>query len=321
MKKITVKTTLHALLFTSFFALAPLASTQAANPKDNVTSTAKISIISLKNPAENYGIHVGDKLTRTIVLSVPAPYQLPKTAFPKKRSETAGVQLVDLAIESEPKKAATLYTVRLDYQSYADHNQPTAMQLPKIMLTPTGGNKSINITIPAWQFWFSPLASSTLGEAGKALQADIKPPLLDDKTHKTSLIAFLGLTLASLIALLYMNADGRWLPFMGGAFAQAHRKIKKLSKAKGSKTQREEKQALVFIHQAFNQHYGANIFARDIERFVDMRPNFAKMRGEIEQFFNHSNHSLYSTAPRDSASVIQQLVSLSKQLRDCERGV
>jgi mxaA protein len=45
------------------------------------------------------------------------------------------------------------------------------------------------------------------------------------------------------------------------------------------------------------------------------------MKGEIEQFFNDSNQSLYSIEARDSAKVIQNLVQLSKQLRDCERGV
>lgn len=316
----TVKTALQVLLLTSFLALTQLGSALAANTKDNASPT-KISILSLSNPSENYGINVGDRLTRTMLLSVPAPYQLPKTAFPKKRSETKGIQLVDINIETEKRKALTLYTVTLAYQAFVKHKQPTIMQLPKITLIPTGGDTSLSITVPAWQFWFSPLAVSTFGTTGKALQADIQPPLLNAQTHKTGLIALLSLAVASLLALLYMNADGRWLPFMGGAFAQSHRQIKKLSKAKGIKTQREEKQALVFIHQAFNQHFGANIFARDIERFVGMRPSFAKMRTDIEAFFNFSNHSLYSTEPRDSAKVIDNLVQLSKQLRNSERGV
>lgn len=45
------------------------------------------------------------------------------------------------------------------------------------------------------------------------------------------------------------------------------------------------------------------------------------MKIEINEFFDYSNKSLYATKPRDSAQIIQNLVQLSKALRDCERGV
>ena len=63
------------------------------------------------------------------------------------------------------------------------------------------------------------------------------------------------------------------------------------------------------------------MFARDIEQFVTKRNSFKKMKAEIAQFFDESNQSLYSIEPRDSQKIIAELASLSKQLRDCERGV
>jgi mxaA protein len=83
----------------------------------------------------------------------------------------------------------------------------------------------------------------------------------------------------------------------------------------------EEKKALVYVHQAFNQHFGANMFARDIETFMAKRSSFKKMKAEIAQFFDESNQSLYAVEPRDSQKIIEKLVPLSKQLRACERGV
>jgi mxaA protein len=128
-----------------------------------------------------------------------------------------------------------------------------------------------------------------------------------------------------------MNADGNWLPFMGGAFAKAHRQLKRMAKSSMAKsstaktaveeTSALEKRALVYVHQAFNQHYGANMFARDIEHFVGLRPSFKKMKAEIAQFFDESNQSLYSVEPRNSQKIITDLAQLSKRLRDCERGV
>lgn len=107
----------------------------------------------------------------------------------------------------------------------------------------------------------------------------------------------------------------------GGAFARAHRQLKRLAKSAKPKTAAEEKKALVYLHQAFNQHYGANIFARDVDEFVRLRPGFKGLQQEITQFFEASNQSLYDVKSRDSRQVIAQLVQLSKRLRDCERGV
>jgi mxaA protein len=149
----------------------------------------------------------------------------------------------------------------------------------------------------------------------------VKTPLIDSRGDRQRLGLFLTMAVVSLLALLYINADGQWLPFMGGAFARAHRQLKRLAKSSKPKTAAEEKKALVYLHQAFNQHYGANIFARDVDEFVRLRPGFKGMQQEITQFFAASNQSLYDMKSRDSRQVIAQLVQFSKRLRDCERGV
>jgi mxaA protein len=278
-------------------------------------------IASLTNPAQSYGVHIGDKLSRKIVLDVPAPYQIASSAFPKKGTKDKGIELVEVNVETDQQKSKTIYTLNLSYQAFINTSTPTVLQLPVEKFTVTGGEKPVVIDLPAWGFWFSPLVTGNTEVAEKNLQHDYKPPLVDMSAHRTRLIAFLSMLTVSLLALLYVNADGNWLPFMGGAFAKAHRQLKRLSKSSTTKTPADEKQALVYIHEAFNKHYRANIFARDIEHFLTMRPSFRKMKRDIEQFFNNSNQSLYSIETRDSKKVIADLVILSQQLRDCERGV
>ena len=304
------------LLINASTALANNAATNAA---------AEPKVLSVTNPGSSYGIRIGDKLSRKVMLEVPAPYQITNSAFPKKGAKHNGVELVDVTVETDQKKTGAVYTVNLSYQTFTDAATPKVMHLPAIKFAVSSGSdagdKSKTIEVPAWGFWFSPLVTGSIDTAQKNIQPEIKPPLVDIQTHQTRFAVFLTALAISLMTLLYMNADGRWLPFMGGAFARAHRQLKRLAKSSAAKTSVEEKQALVYVHQAFNQHYGANIFARDIERFVTMRPGFRKMQAEIEQFFNHSNQSLYATDARNSKQVISDLVQLSKQLRDCERGV
>ena len=103
---------------------------------------------------------------------------------------------------------------------------------------------------------------------------------------------------------------------MNGEFAQAHRSIKRLPSNEAS-----EKYALVYMHQAFNSIYGANLFAREIEQFLAKNPKFNILRSEIFHFFEQSNTSFFASQSQHSVYVISGLLALSKRLRDCERGV
>ncbi len=299
--------------------LAGLLSTSFVLNAAEETITA--NIISLTNPSQTFGVQIGDKLSRKVVLEVPAPLKIAGNAFPKKGSKNKGVELVGVDVATEQQKELTRYTVNLSYQTFTNPGKPQVMQLPVEKFSLTGGAKSEVLEVPAWSFWFSPIVAGGITTAEKNIQPEAMPPLVDVTAHKTRLGVFSGLLAISLLALLYLNADGNWLPFMGGAFARAHRQLKRLSKSKGAKTTVEEKQALVYIHQAFNQHFGANMFARDIEPFVAKRSGFKKMKAEIAQFFDKSNQALYAVDPRNSEKTIMDLVRLSKQLRDCERGV
>lgn len=306
--KLGVTTLLAGLLSTSFMLNAA-----------EEAITAKI--ISLTNPAQTYGVQIGDKLSRKVVLEVPLPFKIAESAFPKKGSKNNGVELVKVSVVTDQQKENSRYTVNLSYQTFANPSKPTVMQLPAEKLRLTGGAKAEILEVPAWNFWFSPIVTGGIETAEKNIQPEAMPPLVEASAHKSRLVMFASLLAISLLALLYLNADGNWLPFMGGAFAKAHRQLKRLAKSSGAKTAVEEKQALVYIHQAFNQHFGANMFARDIEPFVAKRSSFKKMQAEIAHFFDESNQSLYAVEPRDSQKIITDLAQLSKQLRDCERGV
>lgn len=307
-QKLGLTTLMAGLLSTSFML----------NAAEEVV-TAKI--ISLTNPAHTYGVQIGDKLSRKVVLEVVAPSKIAESAFPKKGSKSNGVELVDVDVVTNKQESSTRYTINLSYQTFTSASKPTVMQLPVEKLSLTGSGKAKVLEIPAWNFWFSPIVTGGIETAQKNIQPEVAPPLVDVRAHKTRFAVFVSLLAASLLALLYLNADGNWLPFMGGAFAKAHRQLKCLAKSSGAKTAVEEKQALVYIHQAFNQHFGANMFARDIDAFVTKRDSFRKMQDEIAQFFDASNQSLYAVEPRDSKKVIANLVQLSKHLRACERGV
>lgn len=302
-----------SLCLTANLAGAEDAASAAEKPASQPT-------LKVTNPPSTHGVHLGDVLSRTVVVDAPTAYQLADNALPKKGSKHDGIELVEVALQTQSKADHIQYTLQLHYQVFAVRTQPDVMHLPAEKLTFSGAHAT-TLAVPAWGFWFSPLVSGGTATAKKNLLPEVKTPLIESRANQQRLGAFLTMAMASLVALLYMNADGHWLPFMGGAFARAHRQLKRLANSSKPKTAVEEKKALVYLHQAFNQHYGANIFARDVEAFVSLRPGFKGMQQEITQFFEASNQSLYDVSARDSQQVIARLVQLSKQLRDCERGV
>lgn len=273
----------------------------------------KDTVIRIINPKFNHSVQVGDVLNRTIVAKGVSGSSLPKAALPLKGEQFDGIELRDVAVETDEQGGQNIYTVALSYQVFAVAEKPVELALPAVHLPLTGADGAIDA--PAWKFWYSPLVAQGVIKAKSKMAPQMKPALLDIKTHKNRLFAAIGLFTLGLLGLFYVNADKSWLPWMNGPFAKAHHSIKKLGK-----DQATSKQAFYAIHQAFNDTHGGHLFAADVDAFVQANPNFAKSKDEIVAFFEQSNNALF-ISQQDGINQQQDLVALSKRLRDCERGV
>ena len=275
-----------------------------------------ISMLKISNPSQSIGIHIGDVLHRQIELVASQPYQLSPNSLPTKGNNSNGIELTEIKVSNNKSGDKNVYKIDLTYQVFAQAPTPTVMQLPAENFAFSGGPTAISISVPVWRFWFAPLVAGTIDIAKTNLQPQQKPTLIDESQHKIRLVLAIVCVLIAAIGLLYINADRRWLPYMGGAFAQAHRQLKRATKTKAT-----TKNALLYLHQAFNQVYGASLFATDIDRFIAKHPQYANLKNDIVAFFDNSNKSLFTEQKNEQAAYLQQLLSFSKQLRDCERGI
>ena len=296
----------------------------------NLTSAAQESsakIVNIINPSKSVGIQIGDLLNREIELEVTKPYQISKNAFPVKGANQDGIELNDIKVETKTSDKKTTYKIRLTYQVFSYSDKPVVLQLPAERFAVTSNNQidndqtAFSVDIPVWRFWQASLVPIGIKNAKDHVQPQYKPTLIDLRRHQIALIALLSLFIIGAIGLVYINADKQWLPFMNGAFAQAHRKIKKLNKDKAG-----EQKALLYMHQAFNKIHGANLFASDVHAFILANPVYATMQTEITHFFERSNTALFSEPQflenhENSTTHINALIALSKALRNCERGV
>lgn len=298
--------TIKKLMVIGFACLTCLGTAQAN----------EIKIISLRNPVASNGVRIGDILQRVIEVETPEGVQLPKTSLPLKGDNRNGMELRDISVEQFKVNGHQHYLIAMSYQVFANANYPVVMQLPAEHFALTGGAHALSINVPAWHFWYSPLVSAGIKNAKDQLQPQYKAALLDLNVHHNRFVIWLIALIVGALGLIYVNADKRWLPFMGGVFAKAHRRIKQLPKKHAT-----DKVALMYLHQAFNQTYGANLFANEVDVFLERHPKFVKLKAEIHGFFNESNAVLFGQHQKNQALYVSELAKLSKRLRDCERGV
>ncbi|SNR93468.1 mxaA protein [Methylobacillus rhizosphaerae] len=272
------------------------------------------TLVRLDNPRVSTGVEIGDVLERTLVIEAKSPYVLPKSSLPLKGEREDGIEIVGVALKSEKAGDGQRYELKLSYQVFAAASKAQVLHLPAMNLALSGGDAAVDIGIPAWHFWYSPLVAGDIHTARRQAQPQRKPALLETGVER------LGIALAALLlglgGLVYINAERRWLPWMGGNFAQAYRQLRKLPLQSGNHVQ-----ALVYLHQAFNQVYGQTLFRRQLDGFFAENPQYQSLATEIEDFFQYSETLLFTRESVDSAVLIRRVQQLCRRLRDCERRV
>lgn len=286
-----------------------------------VASAASVPYkMQVQNPKRDIGYFVGDIIQRSVELEVKSPYKLAAGSLPIKGLMRKGIELREISLTEKQSSDVIRYRLRLTYQVFAHNDYAKKIELPKEALKLANVGKPITAVIPAWSFRLSPIAAH--GEV--YIEEDMSPyhgPMLVEFGYLKPLLAgSLGLVLASLFGLIYINGDAAWFPGMGGPFAASYRKIIGLPDNPGS-----EREAVTSIHHAFTQTFGENLFEQGLEEFIKKHPAFLRIRPEIELFFQISNTILYGTyhqpSDKDEPSYREILAGFCERCRNCERGV
>jgi len=278
------------------------------------------------NPTRDAGYVVGDKLQRTMILTVKQPYDLIKESLPivgyehRYRGQVSGIELTDIQVEEDHTSDQAIYTIHLEYQVFKIGRvaKPAILRGEIVKLRQQGNKQVKQFRMPSFNFRTSPL--SVYGEVNlKNEMSPFVPPLkLHADKEKLALKVAAGVLAISLLALLYILGASSWLPRMGGAFAKAYRKIGKLPE-----DELGLQQAISTVHEALQQVAGHSVFGNSVERFLQEKPAFAVARPEIERFFALSRQVFFDAkTPLDLGMPTRQwLKTFCRHMRDCERGL
>lgn len=277
------------------------------------TQPATVQVVSLHNPALYAGIQIGDVLQRSVKLAVAADDQLVENSLPLKGVQRNGIELRQIHVDHQSQDGKKVYTVAFDYQIFASSGEPVQLQLPVEKIT---FNSGASYELPSWRFWLMAQLPDRLQRVKSSVIPQYRPALLETQTLQHMFSLSLLLAVIGSLVLLYRNADWTWLPMMNGHFAHAYRKLKKLpANAEG------QKQAALIVQHALNQRFGQQMLSQHVTEFVTQQAAFKPLEQEIRQFFVQANAVLYAEQSVSAAEYLQQCKALTRQLRDCERGM
>jgi mxaA protein len=278
-----------------------------------------------QNPTRDAGYVVGDKLERTITLTIKKPFQLVKESLPivgyehRYRGQISGIELTDIDVAEDENSTNTQYVIHLTYQVFTVSKlaKPAILRGEIVKIRNTTNKDLWQYRIPHFNFRISPLSVFGSVNLKQELSPFIEPLKISDQQPRQYLTIAAGVLGASLLGLLYILGTHTWLPRMGGAFAKAYRAIRKTDHSTEGL-----KQALTSLHQAINKTAGHSVFAQTVDAFLAEKPAYQSVKTEIAAFFSLSKNIFFEEA-NDSKIAEHKawLLRFCRQMRDCERGL
>lgn len=278
------------------------------------------------DPSRDAGYVVGDKLERTLILTVKKPYELIKESLPivgyehRYRGQVSGIELVAISADEKNTSNATTHTIHLTYQVFkaARVAKPAMLRGEIVKLRQINSTETRQFQFPSFNFRVSPL--SVYGEVNlkQEMSPLIKPFTMSTAQDERVFKIAAGLLLLSTVGLIYILGAYHWLPRMGGAFAKAYRNV-----ASQPETEQGLQASMTAIHAALKQVAGHSVFSNSLDRFLLEKPAFMPAKPELEKFFSLSRQVFFDPNVKQELGMPtkQWLKTFCRHLRDCERGL
>lgn len=270
----------------------------------------------------DFGLLVGDVIEHYYVVQVPADYKITPASLPPRGELDYWLLLLnsDSVLISENAEIRR-YRLHFTFQTFYAPLDVRALTIPPLTVNFNAGDKTEQISIPAWSFTMSPLKEiAPRGVASDSTQnafmkADLPPVTIPTKDLQQQ-IWVLTITLF-ILAISWLSLKGYLFAFTRSPFQQAYHEIKTLRKYHADESAFH--QALQAVHRAFNRLAGQALFAHQIENFISKHPEFSAHHQQIDHFYQLSTEALYSEQKIRTQKNFDELLKLCRQLAGAEK--
>lgn len=270
----------------------------------------------------DFGILVGDIIEHYYIVQVPAEYRLTPASLPPNGELDYWLLLLDSDYEVISENAELRrYRLHFTFQTFYAPLDVRALATPPLTVSFNAGDKTEQLTIPAWNFTMSPLKEIAPRGVAKDsnqnafMKADLAPSTIPTKDLQQQ-IWILSITLLILV-ILWLTLKGYLFALTRSPFQQAYHQVKKLRKYHNDESAFH--QALQAVHRAFNRLAGHALFAHQTDQFIDKHKEFSGYQDQIDSFYQLSTEALYADQKLPTEKDFDQLLKLCKQLAGAEK--
>lgn len=276
-----------------------------------------VAIPPVVGPAElieprAFGYSVGDVVQRKVRLQLPKGMSLDMSSLPQTRRPGQALEL------RQARWSAADGELLLEYQVFLAPREVRTLEMPPLALRLQGqGGSSSSMRIDAWPVTVAPLVPLEVSprEGLGEMRPDAAPPPIDTSGERLRLALYAALLLPVALYLLQVYFGLPWWARRQRPFAQAWRRLRRLPEAPSTI---ERRAALRQIHAALNRSAAEVLFEPGLGRFVQLRPRFAPLQGDLSTFFRRSHDEFF--ADRAEPFDGRWLQQLARACRDAERG-
>jgi mxaA protein len=257
---------------------------------------------------------MGDLIVRDVVVASngaqPDPASLPAPGALNEWAEIRKVE-TDSTGPSTPLTASEQTRVRVTYQVFYGVRGPETAELPPLRLRFEGAGGSQDVEAPALPVSFMPLIPPGIPDEKVTIRATRPAEPRPFSPYGQWLGFGLGLGGGAGVYLLWLRG---LLPMLSGPlpFRRASRELEHLANQPAP-----GRAACLILHRALNETAGEAVFGNGLEAFLDRHPEFAGLRGTLDEFFALSRRLFFAEGSDGEAYSL--CLKLARQARRLER--
>lgn len=260
------------------------------------------------------GYFIGDVIDEVVDIAAAPGATLVEETLPRS-GDGQWIELREVDVQENAPEHGR-FKLHLRWQLFKALRETRTIPLPAFTVNLRHGQTVLPVKIHERQVMVSPLLPVILDTSQTSLHPDSLPPLRDTLPPMRHTLFALVLTLSAALWLLwrYDKPPFRWAA--AGPFTSAYRRLRGRHGRKLDLAQR-----FAVAHHAFNQAAGRTVFASDVPLLLELRPELARLRPEIEAFYARSARVFFAEttldAGADDAAAIKALLAACRTL---ERG-
>lgn len=283
-----------------------------------LADAAEVATLTVREPRA-FGHVIGDLVTRTITIDLPAGSEFDETSLPQSARRGQALELRQVTQQHYWQWGGARHELALVYQVFLSPPEVRTLELPPLTLRVKGASRVEELRVDAWPLTVSPLApaEAPVREGLGELRPDAQPPLIDTAAAHARLWSYAALLLLLAVYLVHVYLGLPWWAKRRRPFTQAWRLFRRLPESALAGQQ----QALYRrLHEALNQTAGRVVFEPDLDLFIAEHPRFAGLRAELALFFERSREQFFAGTGAGAADAAAWLRRFCKACCDVERG-